>query len=48
MKRTTSSGLIFLFAVILLTGCGETIRGVGRDTSRIAYDVKTIFVSTDN
>jgi len=34
--------LILLFA---LSGCGETLRGIGRDTSRVAYGVKTIFVS---
>ena len=34
-----------LILLLLLTGCGETVRGIGRDTSRIAYGVKTIFVS---
>jgi len=34
-----------LACVIMLSGCGETIRGVGRDVQRIGYGVKTIFVS---
>ena len=34
----------FLCLVAGLIGCGETIRGVGRDFSRIGRGVKTIFV----
>ena len=37
--------VMMALGLFVLSGCGETIRGVGRDTSRIAYGVKTIFVS---
>lgn len=29
---------------IMLSGCGETIGGVGKDASRIGKGVKTIFI----
>ena len=35
----------FLICSALLIGCGETVRGVGKDVNRIGYGVKTIFVS---
>ncbi len=31
----------------MLAGCGETFRGIGKDTSRIWYGTKTIFVSQE-
>lgn len=34
---------IFILTLVF-SGCGETIRGVGRDISRIGRGVKTIFV----
>ncbi len=35
----------FLFLVVFqLSGCGETISGIGKDTKRIGKGVKTIFV----
>ncbi|MBI4387881.1 MAG: hypothetical protein HY582_02415 [Candidatus Omnitrophica bacterium] len=43
MKIKWILGLIVLTG--LLSGCGETFRGIGRDTSRIIYGAKTIFVS---
>jgi len=44
MKRFYKLAAVVVFSV-LLTGCGETIRGVGQDASRIWYGTKTIFVS---
>lgn len=35
--------LLLLFCLGLI-GCGETVRGVGRDTKRIGEGVKHIFV----
>ncbi len=35
---------LFLF-LILISGCGETIHGVGKDVSRVGRGVRTIFVS---
>lgn len=32
-------------ALLILSGCGETVRGVGKDVSRVGRGVKTIFVS---
>ncbi len=37
--------LLLAFVVVVASGCGETFRGIGRDSSRIAYGVKTIFVN---
>ena len=37
--------LALLALITFFSGCGETVRGVGRDASRIGYGVKTIFVS---
>lgn len=34
---------IFVMVMLVLAGCGETIRGVGRDASRVWYGTKTIF-----
>lgn len=39
--------LVILFLIVMtVSGCGETLRGVGRDASRIWYGTKTIFVSS--
>jgi predicted small secreted protein len=46
MKRhriTVFAGL--LLVCLLAGGCGETLRGIGRDTKRIYRGTKTIFVS---
>lgn len=45
MKKIMWHGITAFILLISLAGCGETVRGIGRDTSRIAYGVKTIFVS---
>lgn len=37
------AAIILLF--IFIAGCGETVRGVGKDASRIWYGTKTIFIS---
>jgi predicted small secreted protein len=31
--------------VIFLSGCGETIRGIGSDFNRVGRGIKTIFIS---
>ena len=41
MRRITYISLIII--CIFLVGCGETIRGVGKDVSRVGKGVKTIF-----
>lgn len=40
-----SLGLALAVIVFLTIGCGETLRGAGRDVSRIGRGVKTIFIS---
>jgi len=37
--------VILIIAVFLIQGCGETLRGIGRDFTRIGRGFKTIFVS---
>ena len=39
------SWAMLIVAIISFTGCGETIRGIGRDAGRIGHGVKTIFIS---
>ncbi len=46
INRTVSCFVIFIFvicAISLLSGCGETVHGVVKDTGRIGKGVKTIF-----
>ena len=35
------------FIVIFLCGCGSTVRGIGKDFSRVGRGVKTIFVGDE-
>lgn len=44
MRHFAKFGALLLLGV-LLTGCGETIRGAGKDVTRVGRGVKTIFVS---
>ena len=37
--------ILLLAIIVILQGCGETIRGIGRDTTRMGRGVKTIFIS---
>ncbi|NQT33048.1 MAG: hypothetical protein HQ594_05185 [Candidatus Omnitrophica bacterium] len=34
-----------LLLVVVLSGCGETLHGMWKDTTRIGKGVKTVFVS---
>lgn len=43
MKKYTVILILIVFAATL-TGCGETVSGVGKDARRIGKGVKTIFV----
>ncbi|HNV86767.1 MAG TPA: hypothetical protein PKL97_07385 [Candidatus Omnitrophota bacterium] len=38
---------ILFFILISLYGCGSTVRGVGKDFSRVGRGIKTIFVSDE-
>ncbi|MBN1687486.1 MAG: hypothetical protein JW893_00115 [Candidatus Omnitrophica bacterium] len=45
-RRLKAVLLILLFAFLIeLTGCGETVRGMGRDLARVGRGIKTIFIS---
>ena len=45
MKKSTGLLLALIFlTTLILTGCGETISGIGKDASRIGKGVKTIFI----
>ena len=39
---------VFLIIIFLVSGCGETIHGVAKDTGRVAKGVKTIFFREKN
>lgn len=36
--------LLLLVIVTYLSGCGETVSGIGKDAGRIGKGVKTIFI----
>jgi len=38
----------FLFVLFLAGGCGSTIRGIGKDVSRVGHGIKMIFVSEES
>ena len=44
MKKGTLVALVVV-GILVLQGCGETLRGIGRDASRIGRGVKTVFIS---
>jgi predicted small secreted protein len=31
-------------ALLVLSGCGETVRGAWKDITRVGYGIKTVFV----
>lgn len=35
------------FVIIFCTGCGETVRGMGKDAHRIGQGVRTVFVADE-
>ena len=39
---------LFLSVIVFVSGCGETIRGMGRDLTRVGRGIKTVFVSDYN
>ena len=43
MKRRTAIILVSLFALMAVTGCGETINGISKDVQRVTKGVQTIF-----
>jgi len=43
--RRTGYLAVLIMLVIMTQGCGETIRGIGRDVGRVGRGIKTIFVS---
>jgi predicted small secreted protein len=42
-KRTIIAVILLSFCFVL-TGCGETMSGIGKDLSRMGKGVKTIFI----
>ena len=36
---------VAILGALILSGCGETIRGMGKDAMRVGKGVKTIFIS---
>jgi len=47
MKKYVALVLILIFVSVMLSGCGETVNGLGKDASRIGKGIKTIFVRDD-
>ncbi len=43
--KCVSMGVCLLLVVVCLQGCGETLRGIGKDVHRMGRGVKMIFVS---
>ncbi len=47
MKRIFAAIILLSLTALLITGCGETIHGMVKDTKRIGGGVKTIFVRAE-
>lgn len=45
MKNKLAIILVLVTVSAILSGCGETMRGLGKDFHRVGRGVKTIFVS---
>ena len=35
--------IIAILSMLILTGCGETINGIGKDAQRVGKGIKTVF-----
>ena len=46
-KKLKTVFVIFILSACVLgfSGCGETVRGAGRDLTRIGRGIKTVFVA---
>ncbi len=44
MKRCVALILFLIFISVAISGCGETVSGIGKDAGRIGKGVKTIFI----
>ena len=44
MKKYIALTLVLILASLAITGCGETVSGVGKDINRIGRGVKTVFI----
>ncbi|MCK4852557.1 MAG: hypothetical protein KAS86_05510 [Candidatus Omnitrophica bacterium] len=44
MKKTCLLLILLVTASFLITGCGETVTGMIKDTKRIGTGIKTVFV----
>jgi len=44
MKRHVALILALIFVTLVITGCGETFSGIGKDARRIGKGVKTVFI----
>ena len=44
MKKCVALALTLAFTSIVLSGCGETVSGIGKDINRVGRGVKTIFI----
>ena len=44
MKRYIALVLALVFVSLIVTACGETFNGAGKDIKRVGKGVKTIFV----
>ena len=43
MKKYAAILVLVIFICVSITGCGETIKGVGKDVDRVKNGVQTIF-----
>ncbi|MBL7158802.1 MAG: hypothetical protein ISS91_04775 [Candidatus Omnitrophica bacterium] len=39
--------IVTLLLSVVLSGCGETVKGICRDTKRVGKGVKTVFIRED-
>ena len=44
MRKDTNYVIYMILVVIVMSGCGETVRGMWKDTKRVGEGVKKVFV----
>lgn len=47
MRRYIIAMIAVFTAALIMSGCGETLTGLGKDVRRVGRGVKTIFVRED-
>lgn len=47
MKKYVALTLVLIFVSLVITGCGETINGIGKDMQRVTKGFRMIFTKNE-